>query len=347
MAQIPLFEKRGAGWIVLAANFPATLNKEVAPTLLKVNETPSAYGINAQSEGYLRTGSILTGTARNAPTGTGAGASYNWYYDRLWKATATILDYGAPAYRDRFYRQNLGKFESHANIVTFMPALGASMWVVTATGSHFIENANDTRGYFRFGKFLQELWATSATKAITLDGMPYVSNTDGVFVYDGNKTVELTRLVRGSLGSFSNKAILADYEKKYIIGTDSYMIDTETGKLFDYGTSGFLFTSRTMAQGEEMHPFEVDMVALLLKQNTTAGGTIKWETKIEDNDWYKENDIEVRNTEGNFTRIEFPIENPVRLGHKWKMRITSLSDNVYIKEIQARSQNFAVGSFSQ
>lgn len=349
MAQIPLFESRGAGWIALSGNFPPTLNKEDAVTELQANESPDCYGIDAQKDGRLKTGSILTGTARNAPLGEGNYTSYNWYYDRLWIVlNSTFLNYGAPKYRNKFFRQGLGKFESHANIVTFLPALQNSMWVVTNTGSHFIDNCTDTRGFFGFNKFLQELHASVANRCVTLDGLPVCSNTSGVFLYDGQKTVELTRKVRDSLGSFSDKAILLDYDKKYIIGTDSYMIDTQNGNLYDYGTSGFRFTSRTLSQGVENVPFDADMVCFIIEHGDTSDGkTIKWQTKVEDNDWYDEENVEINYTEDEFTRIEHEVRNDVRTGHKFAVRVTSVSDNLYIKEIQVRAQNFAVGSFSQ
>ena len=63
--------------------------------------------------------------------------------------------------------------------------------------------------------------------------MPVVSNTDGVFMFDGRTVTELTRPVRDSLGSFSNAVITADYEKRFIIGTAKFVIDTENGRLFD------------------------------------------------------------------------------------------------------------------
>jgi len=191
---VALFEKRGAGWVQLAGEFPPTLNKEDDVVNLKPEESPDCYGVDPDAEGLIKTASIATGTARTAPTGTGSYTGYNFYYDRLWKVrtgATTILDYGAPKIRDAFFRQGLGKFEASATIITFMPALGASMWVATATGSHLIQNANDKRGFFGEGKFVQAFPVNNSARAITLDGIPYSCHSGGVFSYDGREVKEV------------------------------------------------------------------------------------------------------------------------------------------------------------
>lgn len=335
------------GPVRLAYDFPPSLNTDQDPTLLKPHESPSCYGVDCQKDGRLKSGSVLTGTARTAPAGTGDYTGYSWYLDRLWKANTATLNYYAPDYRAYLYEQGLGEVIADATIVTFMPAFGNQMWVVTGSGSQFIRGADNHNGNFVLGPIVQELASPTATKAITLNGLPVVCNTSGVFLHDGQKVVELTRPVRDSLGSFSSVAILADYSKRFIIGTAKFVIDTETGKLFDYGTSGFRFTTRTLAQVPAFNPMQVGSVAFVYERGSTADATISWQTKTEDGDWYSERDIELYADEGAYTRTEVGIDNPAVSCYRFQLRITALSSNIYIREIQVNVAGLAQGSFTE
>ena len=282
------------------------------------------------------------------------GSTYTWYYDRLWLASTTSLLYYAPEYRNLLYNHGPSSVTADATIVTFMPALGNMMWVVGYTstsvyGSQFIPNADSRRGEFELGPLKQELWTPTATKALTLDGKPVVSNTDGVFMFDGRDVTELTRPVRDSLGSFSNAAITADYEKRFIVGTSKFVIDTAAPngdrigtKLHDYGTSGFRFTTRTLAQAPEFNPFEVSKVAFIYEHTNTSDGELTWQTQVEERAWHDENDVRLLYEEAQYSRKEIELSSSSRNCRRFALRINSMDSNIKIREIHV-----LVGGYGQ
>ena len=334
----------------LASGFPASLNTEDDPTTLKPYESPACYGISCTSEGRLRSGSIITGTARSAPTKTVSGSTYSWYYNRLWSAGTTTLSWGAPYYDDVYFAHGLGKYQfgDGATLLGIMPALQNQMWVVTSTGSYFISNARSmAEEDFEPSQYVQELKAPALTNALTLNGMPIVSNASGVFMWDGNSLKELTKAVRTTLGSFTTANITADYAFNRIVGASKFVIDLNNGKLFDYGTSGFLYTTRTMAQPKGYAPFTVNSIILTFELSSGTSGTIGWQSKAEDGDWYTESDIEITDGGNTTSRVEAMMENPERTAHKMAFRLTSLSSNISIKTIQVNVVGMAVEAGSK
>jgi len=330
------------GPTTLAGDFPPTLNKDQDATKLEVNESPDAYGVNWDTDGILATGSVPTGVARVAPVGTGAYTGWNFYYNRLMKvnATASQLDIGSPEYRAMYYAQDVGSRTAPANIVTFMPCLQDSLWVATATGSQLMQNMTDPRGFFWLGDFEQEFFVDTANMAITLGGVPYICNAKGVFSWDGKEVKELTRAVRNHISPFASVAILADYDEKLVIGTAKFVIDTTNGKLFDYSKSGFLFTSRTMSQPatEGLQPFNANSIAFLLNITASGNQKIVWETKTDNNAWYKEPDILINDKA---IRVERGFNNPATACREFTMRITSMTSGVRIREIQLVVQGYS------
>lgn len=335
------------GFVTLAGDFPPTLNKEQDATLLKPNESPDCYGVDCDKDGRLKTGSCPTGTTITPPAGTGSYTSWAWYYNRLWKASTTTLTYGAPEYRNFVYRQGLGSLTADASIVTFLPSGERDLCLFTASGAQIVSNADSHDNRFVLGRLMHELKATGATKVLVLDGNPVVSNTSGVFLYDGQKTVELTRAVRDSLGSFSDVAITADYTKKRIIGTSKYVIDLASGKLFDYGTAGFRFTTRTLSHSGEYNPFQVISVVFLIEHGSTAGGTISWQSKSDDDEWWTETGADAPYSDNTMTRVRVPIDNAVRNCRRFAVRLTGLTSNIYIREIQVEVRGLAHESFAR
>lgn len=325
------------GMYRLAHDFPASLNTEDDPSQIKPYESPECYGIDCTKEGRLATGSIPTGTTRDAPTVTISSTEYKWYYNRLWRAAGPLLYWGAPFYDAVYFPHGLGKVQvgDGDTIVDFMPCFKSQMWVLTAGGSYFIGGAsNHAQDDFQLSQYVQELKTGTASYAMTLNGDPVVANSDGVFMWNGSSVKELTKPVRSSLGSFTNVAIKADYELQKIIGTSKFVIDGVTGKLFDYGTSGFRYTTPTMKQAQGNSPFIVNSIVIAYEMITAGSATISWQSKAEDGDWVDETDIEIVNDiEGNYSRKEMEIINPVRAAHKYSFRITSMDSNVAIEEI--------------
>ena len=344
---------RGAiytGPVKLAGDFPPSCNTSDPPTALKPYESPSCYGVDCERDGLLKTGSILTGTARVATTKT-ITTTYYWHYDRVWQISSANLVYGAKFYDDILVPQGRGKVTAEATIIQFMPALKDQMWLATASGSQFIDGATNPSGQFKLGQLIQEMTLSSGhgTSALVLDEIPFLVNTKGIWSYDGSAVKEWSKPVRESLGSFGSEvALTADYQDKYIIGAAKFVLDVSNGKLFDYGTTGFMFTSRTLA-GSGYRPFGVGDVTFSVVFSTTdpTDATIKWDTQAEDSDWFAEPDIQVPCVSGGKTIVIARPQNPVTNVHKFTMRINSLSDNLYIREIDVSVNELAQGSFSE
>ena len=334
-----------SGWLPLAGEFPPSLNTDDDPTTVKVHESPECYGVDCAKDGWLKTGSIPTGTARVEPTQSVGGNTYNIYFNRLWRASTTTLYYGSPEYRTIYFPQGLGRLTASATIVEFIPVFGNAMLVATATGSHLISGADDPTGRFEFGSFHQQLSVASAANILTLGGLPFVSNASGVFSMSPNNQIkEWTRPVRDSLSSFGAVAITADYEKGWIIGTAKFVIDTTNEKLFDYGTSGFRFVSRTLA-GKNYAPFQVDKIRFVIEHGNTSGGTIGWDTQVEDRDWHEEQRVNVPYQAERYTTVTETISNPERSCERFRVRLRSLSSNIYIREIQVCIGDLTIGSY--
>jgi hypothetical protein len=341
------------GPVKLAGDFPPSVNTSDDVTALKPYESPACYGVDCQRDGQLKTGSIITGTARVATTKTIGSTTYYWHYDRMWRSSTADLIYGAKFYDDQYQIQGRGKVTAETAIVAFMPALKDQMWIAGGSGSEFIDGATSPNGQFRLGQLIQELNLSTGkgTSALTLDEIPYCVNTKGIWSYDGSAVKEWTRPVRNSLGVFNDEvALTADYQNKFIIGAASFVLDVTNGKLFDYGTSTttFLFTSRTMV-AKGYRPFAIGDISFSLQFSTTDtnDATISWETKCEDNDWFVEPDIVVSAISGTKTLVSRRPTNPVTTAHKFALRINALSSNLYIREIDITSAELAQDSFSE
>jgi len=339
------------GPVVLAGDFPPSVNTSDDVAKLKIYESPSCYGVDCQRDGQLKTGSIITGAARIATTKTISSTTYYWHYDRAWRSNSADLIFGAKFYDDCYNVQGRGKVTAEASIITFMPAFKDQMWVATASGSQFLDGATRPAGQFQMGQLIQELYVSSGkgTSALVLDEIPYVVNLDGIFSYDGTAVKEWTRPVRYSLGSFASEvALTADYQQKFIIGAAKFVLDPLTGKLFDYGTTGFLFTSRTLTAAG-FRPFGIGDVTFSVQFSTTdpSDATINWETKTEDDDWYAEDDIIIQAIDGMKTAVMARPANPITTAHKFALRLTGLSSNIYIRQIDVSVTDYAQGSFGE
>jgi hypothetical protein len=336
------------GMFELASQFPPSVNTSDDPAQLKPFESPSCYGVSSNNDGRLSTGSIPTGTVRNKPEKTIGGTVYDWLYNRLWLATATTLKWGAPYYDNIYFPHGLGKRQFDANILDVQPCFQNQLWVLTSGGSYFIQNAKSLgEEDFEATQYVQELLATNATYALTMSGVPVVSTTKGVFMWTGSKLVELTRPVRNSIGNFSAVAITSDYLQQKIIGTDKYAIDTESGKLYDYGTTGFRYTTRTLAQPEQFDPFVVNSIAISFELSSAGSATISWQSKCEDGDWVTQDDIEIIADADVKSRVEADVLNTPTSAHKFSFRLTALSSNVSIRSIHANVAGLAVEGASK
>jgi hypothetical protein len=340
------------GTIKLAGDFPPSVNTSDDVSKLKPYESPACYGVDCKRDGLLKSGTIPSGTARIATIkniGTPA-VGYNWYFNRLWRIDNKDLIFGAKYYDDVYHIQGPGKVTAEDNIMAFMPCLSNKMWLATPSGSQFIDGIERDAGNFALRQLVQELNISvgKSTSALTLDEQPYVVNTKGIFSYDGQSVKEWTRPVRYSLGSFANEVVLtADYQQKFIIGANSFVLDPTNGKLFDYGTAGFLFTSRTVV-GDNYRPFGIGDIGFSIQYNPAdlADGTIEWQSKTEDGAWFDEEDIELKAGNGMDTLVQVRPNNPTTNAHKFAIRITVLPQNIFIREISMNVVGLAQGSFS-
>jgi len=332
------------GWAELAGDFPPSVNTDSDPTDLKPFESPSCYGVDCQSTGYLKTGAILEGTPRTAHTRTIGGKVYGWYYDRLWRIDDAVgftanLIFGAKYYDDVYAVQGFGKVTAKKALITFMPALSNDMWLVSSSGSHILPNATSGEGQFRVGQFFQEAYISTATHATTVSGQPHFANADGVYAWNGQTLKELTRAVRTSLGSFVGAPLTVDYSEQFLIGENAYVIDLESGKLYDYGTSGFRFTTRTLASADYT-PFQMDGISLDVAYASEGNDLLRWQTKVEDGNWYDEEPITMQGSAGTRSHIQVPIGNGSHNGRKFTMRITALPSFLKVRSIKVMVREF-------
>ena len=338
-----------ARWITVSGDFPPTLNKEDDKTTLQPNESPECYGVDMTADGFLASGSIPAGTSRTPETNTFAGKSWEYYHNRSWYDTGNTLHYTAPYYNDYDVRQGVGKLSANDTIQQFMPAFGSDMWVCTAQGSHIIRNTIDQRGFYNMDEFRRELNAPSSTRALVLDGQPWVCNDSGVFAYDGRETRELTRNIRGNISPFANKPIKANYERKYVIGDSSFAIDASNGKLFDYSSTGFRFRSRDIAQANATYgPITLSSVMFIYELKTPAdGGSLTYEVKVEDGDWEEEPEVVIEDQEEQRTSRKVDVECDNRTGRRFSLRITAIDANVKLRRIDALVDNLANNAYSE
>lgn len=334
------------GWVKLAGDFPPSVNTADDVTALKPYESPACYGVDCRRDGQLKTGSIISGTTRVATAKTISNVAYVWHYDRIWRANGADLIHGAKFYDKVYAPQGRGKVTAEATIVGFQPCLRNRMWIYGGSGSQFIGGADSASGQFALDQLIQEMVVTTnhATSAVTLDEIPYCVNTQGIWSYDGTAVKELTRPVRYSLGSFASEvALTCDYQQKFIIGAAKFVVDATNGKLFDYGSTGFLFTTRTLTAADN-RPFAIGDIGFSIEFGSASDASISWESKTEDDDWVKEDDITVPCDIGTKSFITTRMADP-KTARKFAIRLTAISDHLYIRSINMNLANFATGDF--
>lgn len=327
------------GWFVLAGDFPASINNSDDPAELKPFESPACYSVDCRADGFLKKGTIITGSSKPIPTKTIGASSYRWIYNRVWRAGTTRLTYGATYYDTVYVPQGRGFMDAAYTIVDFLAVFGNDMLILTASGSHLLNNATARQGQFVLSDIYPEVNIATSGHALTMNGIPHFANAKGVFSWSGRELEELTRPVRYSLGSFVGATLTADFAQRFLVGGTAYVIDIEAKKLFDY-SQAFLWTSKTLAS-KNHQPFQVDAVAINFVATSDAVGTLEWQSKAEDLDWYTESPRTLMLESGQRSRIELPIENGARSAHKWAMRLNNMPDNMKIRSIEVMVRNFS------
>ena len=282
---------------------------------------------------------------------------YLWHYRRLWNVTGrtvsgttNVLKVGAQNYDVKYFQQAPDvPFTEDANaILGVIPFGDDSLAVIKTTGSYVLSNCNDTRGtrLIQRTPLVQELRATAAANAVELDGALYVSNTGGLIAYQGGKSVELSRKVRDGLTNFSNKALVADYDKARIIGGTEFVYELATEKLFSWATSGFRYTTPQWHL-PDYAPVAVDGVIFTVENADNSSGTLSYQIKYDDGEWGDVNVVQLdAEIEGRSTLV-FESMWQSRQSRRFQLRLTALSSNKYIKEIRVEASDATLESYAE
>ncbi|MCP4638850.1 MAG: hypothetical protein GY851_00380 [bacterium] len=321
------------------------VDSETDPVDLKATHTPAGYGFDLDTLGRLKKGTIPSGDTRIAKGVTISTVPYIWHYNRLWNKTnrtaataSNTLTFGAPLYDDVYYAQGLGKIpfsEDAATIVEFLPFGGDSMAIGKSTGSYVLRGVTDPRGadFWRKGDIIQEIKLATAANATELDSVAYFSAADGLFSFGANGSVtDLTRRVRDSVSDYANIALKPDYSKKRIVGTAKFVYDAETDRLFNFATSGFLWTSPTL-HARDFSPFIVDRFSFVIENTSTDDQTFTVQYKLEEDDWYEEHVVEVLKDTGTHTVVHADVFERKSV-KKFQVRITAMDGGLAVREVR-------------
>jgi hypothetical protein len=344
---VPASDAKYIKWLDFQQGGPPGLDKESDPAEMDAGFSPDAYGINLDTEGRLAKGTVPAGTARINKTVTNVngspGDTFDWHYQRLWRFSGTSLIFGAPYYDDVYYRQGIGKIlfdEDALTIVEFLPFGRDSMAIGKSTGSYVLGNLNDTRGeaFWTRSDIIQEVKLGNKAHATELDGVSYFSTATGLFAFsDSGQVEELTRPIRNTIGNFGATAILPDYQKKRIIGTSTWVYDAERKKIYDYGTTGFRWTSPQF-HDERYEPMVVDRLHFAVQNaDPTSDQEFTLQIKSEEQDWSDEERVDVVADRGSYSVVS--VEPEMYIGRssprRLQIRITDMSTNLRIRAIYA------------
>jgi len=337
---------RGTDWPEIAGDFPPTLVTNQSDTGLKKDQTPVATGLDVTAEGFLKSGTIPTGTTRVSKTYTISAVVYKLYYERLWRASGSGLLYYAPHYTTVALAQDQGEIEfsdDAEGIVTFLPIGEQGLVLFKPTGAYIISNANSMGGNFQRSDFIQEAKLATETHAVELDGTVYFCSGTNVYSLKSNGNMEeISFPVRGGVTA---AAIKADYQNKYLIIGATHAYDVNTKRWFNYSGSTFTYTTPALRQ-KDYAPFAVDRIGLVFDSTATGLAEIKFQTKEEERDWSEVYTISIES--GERGQDEW-VQHDVTPGNArdFQVRITALNANIKIKSIMAHSANFSVDNWGE
>lgn len=273
--------------------------------------------------------------------------TFKWYYERMWLPIVTNLVIGAKDYDDVYVPQMLGKVpfnEDTSPIVNILPVALDEMLVLKATGSYVLANLGDSRMSWPRTSIMQELSCATSTHCVEVDGIGFVSNANGLIAYQGGQTKDMTRKVRDNLTNFSSQALTADYINKYVIGT-SFALDIETGKIFRYSGSSFLYTSPVWHM-PDWSPVKVDRLIFVVEHGDTSDYDMTINVKFEDDDWSDDYYVPINYDREQFSTVSFVIPEGYAAA-KFQMKITDLPATKYIREIRVDADSFDFDSYKR
>lgn len=342
--------------ILLAGDFPPTLNTAKPATELKPNETPDSYGFSLLADGKIKKGTVPTGTTRIqkaiAITEDSVSIPYLWHGNRLWNITdrtastaSTKLTLGALNYNDVFYPPNTRfhkiPFDNDAQtILAILPIEPDALAVLKTTGGYIIRNLSDTRGFFQTTDIRQEFACKSKSTCAIINNILFTGNaTDGITSYENYKINEATRPLRPDRATIGALAMTVDYERQWLILGSTYVLDVTNGKWFNFSGSSFRYTSRQV-RNPNLSPFSVNRVIFEIEHGDTTTGKITYQIRHEKSQWSKSYDVRVPYSEEKYTTVSDELESQ-NSSQRWQIRITDLSATKYIKSILIDSENLA------
>lgn len=324
-------------WHSIARDFPPGLDTDTDPTRLPDGATPDSYGLDLLRPGRLASGTVPTGTTATAKTYTIESNTWYWYFKRAWRASGANLYYNAPEYTEVVLYQDIGvmSFDEDANaLVTFFP-VGSNMFVAKSTGGYLVPNAVSLDGNFIHSDINEAMAVATAGNAAAWNGVVYASNTRGLMAWDGNEVGEITRNVQANIASFQSKAVTVDRQRGRIIVDSKWVYDPATKRIYDFSTSGFRFTSRTLTDPTG-RPFAVDAVGFDIERTDEIDGELTLQVKRDSRDWENEETVRLPYAEGDRSRIHYPLEDCIE-ARRFALRITALTANIRITGIDVRA----------
>lgn len=338
-------------WLPIASDFPAGLDSDTDPTKLPDGLSPECYNMNIDKPGRLASLSSAQGigTANTAKTFVIGAETYTWYYQRLWMISSAALHYLAPEIQDTVLYQDIGKLgfdETTGSLITFFPFANDAMFVGKAVGGYIIPNAASPNGRFQHLDLQEAMQVPAAANACPLGEVAYASNTNGLFAWDGQNIVEVTKNAQDVLSTyFTSCTLRPDEARRRLVGsngtTAKFVYDPQSKRLFPFTAtySDFRFTTRTLVD-KRYRPFTVFKVGFNFDNTTSADAQIVYQTKT-DKDWSGDITVEIRPDELGRIRKESMLPTPLQ-ARTFAMRITSLPTNIEIKQIDVLAENISV-----
>lgn len=329
-------------WYPLATVFPAGLDSNTDPAALKDGMSPDAYGMGLDFPGLLYKAGVPTGATPIKKTydiGTGDNKTWTWYYRRLWRALSANLEYNSPEYTAAVLYQGIGKLsfdEDAQSLITFFPFAGDSIFVGKSTGGYRVANADSFEGNFQHGNIESAMAIATDGNGLSFNNIAYVSNSNGLFAWDGSSVKNITLNMTNDLDLFKDKTLTLSVARRRIVGGTSFVYDPAANQLYKYDGTNFRFTTRTLVTPKD-EPIPCKQVCFIIRN--TAGidqGAITYQLRGDENEWREENKVDLSYTPNKPYKV-FAIHtpnSPPSSSRRLTLRITDMSANLYIEGIR-------------
>ena len=354
-----------ADWIPIAQKFPATLAKDSSPEALNDGESPDAYGLGIERDGYLYAassapdGSTWNGSGyASAPTNSPlSGFTEQWIFalNRLWGWTPDVdaakLYYSAFGYDSNYLLAGLGYIpcDYEQSYIKRAVPFGDNIAVFKNDCLYVVGNSSNPGSFLISSYFGQSAGLPAVGNVMVMRDILYWANTYGIWAFNGQQINELTQPIRNNLGTFESGSIdsfNSDFAKNDLIGrsgsTTKFVVRMgERPMLFDYSTSGFRFTTRTIV-GADGEPLLIDKIALVY-QYSSDKAYFKFQVKI--NDTWKDEQTYQISPENDNGRCEIQLDNFLAC-RKFALRVTDMTDGLYVARIMVHVKQGGVLGYS-